>query len=122
MIKYDKVGSGYRVLELHEQETGIIPPQPINDQFCRLSATGKLTHVPGYYSDGVTFMVDTKNAMQAALGHDPFCEWFERGLITKENQKDANRLFKVTLKKSGMSKFFSNCFYGAVRKFFELFH
>lgn len=120
MIQYDKVGNHYRVTKTFCMGTGIVPPQVIDEVFASLDKQGNITIRRGFCWDGATGAFDTKDIMLASCIHDVFCEWYNRGLITKENRKAADRLFQKVNKDEGMSKPRRNWTYQVVRKFLEV--
>ena len=122
MIEYDKVGSWYRVVKKFKKQTNIFPRSDINLLFCSLSKEGVVTLKPGYCSDGVTYWWDRKKAITPAFVHDFFADLYQKGLITKEHRKLADKQFRIDLEQAKINKISATLMYGAVRRFFEAFH
>ena len=119
MIKYRKVKKGYISYETVTYKTKIIPKKEIKQLFCSLDSGGVVTILPGFWWDGATGAVDTDSIRESSLVHDSFCNWHDEGLITDDQIKQANRLFKEMNKASGMSKTRVKWTYQAVRKWRE---
>jgi len=123
MIQFDEIkGMKYRVTRTFSMSTGIIPVKTISSAFCSLDEDGKIIIRKGFCWDGATGAIDTPSIMHGSCVHDVFCNWFNEGLITKENRKQADQLFKTINKQEHMPKIRVKWVYQAVRKFFELFH
>ena len=119
MINYEKVTGGYIVTEVISRESGIKITEPINNSSSSMTRGGKITLLPGFFSDGATGAIDTFDILEQAFFHDFICNEHNKKKLTKAQRKQGDKFFKSQLKKTKMSKFRIKYVYQAVRKFLE---
>lgn len=121
MIKYDDIkDKKYRVVIPFVKAIDIKPKDSIRTTFGSLTQYGRLTIHKGFCWDGPTGMIDTESTMQSSCIHDILCEWYADGLLTKEERKQADQLFKAENKATNMPSIRIKYSYQAVRKFLEV--
>ena len=119
MIKYEKRDKNYIVTEAISIKTDIRPDKAISNKYSSMTKGGKITLFPGFIWDGATGALVTPKIMQASAFHDACCDWYNEGLLTKFQRKQADKTFKGQLKEAGMWSLRVKWVYQAVRKFFE---
>ena len=109
----------YRVIKAFSIQTDIIPEKKIATNFSTLTTKGRLYIRKGFCWDGASGAFDTKNIMRGSCVHDAFCNWFQNGLITKDQRKQADKLLYKIIKEDGMSDIRAKIIYKVVRLYVE---
>lgn len=109
----------YRIRKSFSIQTNIKPTKTIRSTFSTLTPTGRLYINKGFCWDGATGGRDTKNIMRASCIHDGFCNFQQKGLLTVDQRKQADKLLYKLMKEDGMSEFRANIIYQAVRRYVE---
>ncbi len=103
-ISYKK-GYKYQIVESHEVDIDVVPPQDIISDYIRLTADGRLGLRKGYAWDGPsgpTF--DTLNFMRGSLVHDALYQLMREEYLDKEMYRQpADRLLRYMCRQDGMS-------------------
>lgn len=110
----------YRILKSFSIQTEIKPSSTIRTVFTTLTPTGRLYIKKGFCWDGASGAIDTKNIMRGSAVHDALCNLHQKGLITIDQRKQADKLLYKIIKQDGMSSVRAKIVYEAVRKFVEI--
>ena len=87
-----------------------------NHPFIKLDKEGNLTVKKSYAWDGASGpTIDTRNAMRASLVHDVLYQLLRLELITQDQVKPADQLFRKMLVEDGMSAFRAWYWYRGLR-------
>ena len=117
-IRY-KASYKYQLFRSYEVDCGILPAEGVVTDFIELDSEGWLTIKKGYAWDGPSGPVqDTRETMRASLVHDALYQLMRlEELSARKHRKAADRLFRNMCKKDGVSGFWANRFYDALRRF-----
>lgn len=110
----------YRITKAFTIQTDIKPAETLRTNFTTLTTAGRLYIHKGFCWDGASGAFDTENIMRGSAVHDAFCNLQQKGLITTDQRKQADKLFYKLIKQDGMSDLRAKIIYEAVRKFVEL--
>jgi len=110
----------YRITKAFSLQTDIKPCKTIRTNFSTLTTTGRLYIHKGFCWDGASGAIDTKGVMRGSCVHDAFCNWHQKGLITIDQRKQADKLLKKLIKQDGVGPLRAAIIYGAVRRYVEL--
>ena len=120
-VEYSSLrGFKYRVLEEFSVQTEIKPEKDIISDFSSLDTTGKLTIQKGFCWDGATGAIDTDTIMRGSCVHDALTCFFSKGLLTLEQRKQADLLFKQIIIDDGASEWRAGYLYGAIKTYVGL--
>ncbi len=100
MIEYDLVGNWYRITRSFTMQTDIIPDRRIETKFSSLSKGGKVVIHKGFCWDAK----DNPKIMHGSCVHYAFVNWCNKGLINKDQRKQADQLFRRINRAKGASK------------------
>ena len=94
----------YRLDEQTSFETGICPPEPINEPLFSLSVRGLLTIEKGYAWDGPSgrLTLKTKSFMPGSLVHDCLYQMMRMGLLPRHHRAEADEVMQRINRESGM--------------------
>lgn len=94
----------FRLDEQASFETGIEPPEPVDEALFSLSMSGLLTIEKGYSWDGPSgrLTLKTTSFMIGSLVHDCLYQMMREGKLPRENRKAADVLMKKINRASGM--------------------
>ena len=88
----------------------------VNHPFIKLDKQGNLTVKKSYAWDGASGpTIDTRNAMRASLVHDVLYQLLRLELITQDQVKPVDQLFRKMLVEDGMSAFRAWYWYRGLR-------
>ena len=90
-MKFEKVGSAYRLLGDEMTKTGILGHNIYTDMYC-LSPDGLLLANSGYTWDGASGALDTRSILRASMFHDVLCEMINKDLLPMSTQIVADKL------------------------------
>lgn len=109
----------YQLASDYKETIPIVPPKNIATKFIELDTRGRLTVKNAYAWDGPSGpVIDTPENMRASLVHDALYQLMRNeDLKSRTHRKAADRLFRDTCKKDGVSSFRANIYYKALRKF-----
>jgi hypothetical protein len=110
----------YQLLETATFPTPFRPNSKLETDFGWLDIDGTVTILPGYAWDGCSGpTVDTKDSMRAGLIHDFLYGLMRAQLLARTdfNRKQADDLFKKTLREDGMGAIRAGYWHQAVRMF-----
>ena len=106
-ITYEEIKGQYKYIltEPYVYHTGIRIKKAIMSYGWELKTTGRLYIEAGYRWDGATGCPDTDEVMRGSLVHDPLCEAYNKGGLTKRWVKEINDIFVKICKEDGMGNF-----------------
>lgn len=117
-IRY-KSAYKYQLARDYVVDISILPSEDIGTDFIGLTVRGRLSVKEGYAWDGPSGPVqDTKETMRASLVHDALYQLMRLdALSARTHRKAADRIFRDLCKEDGVSGFWANKFYKALRRF-----
>ncbi len=80
---------------------------------------GNLLVKAGYHWDGATCVPANRDNLRASLFHDALYELMQLGLLDRKYRDVADRMFRKICIEDGMSEFWADRFYEAVKMFGE---
>ena len=110
-IEY-RSGYKYQLASDYALVINIIPDENKVSEFIHLDTTGKLTVKNGYAWDGTSGpVIDSDQNMRASLVHDALYQLMRQSLISQDNKKKADKVFRRLCKEDGVSGFVAQIYY-----------
>ena len=109
----------HQLASTYKIEIPILPAEDIVTEFIELDTSGELTVKNAYAWDGPSGpVIDTPENMRASLVHDALYQLMRNDeLKARTHRKTADELFRKICKEDGVSGWWANVYYKALRKY-----